>query len=556
MRDHEANEAKRRGMPDRRRLILGGTALAVASAFASQKLLAKIQTEAAAPDPARAEELVVAFDGAAVSRFVLDPHNSAYAPHNRVIRSIFDSLTLLLPDQSVGPWLAESWEISSDRKVYDFKLRRGVRFHDGTPFDAKAVKANFDRLGDPRSLLTSRRNLGPYQDSTVLAEDKVRLRLKEPYTPLLRNLSMTRVAMVSPSAVARYGKAFGQHPVGTGPFRFVSMSTGTEIRLERNPEYQWGPSTANHHGPPLVERIIFKNVPEQATRVAVLLSGQAHVADYIPPQDLADIKHNPQFGLFEQELLNTNYSLSLNVEKKPWDDEQVRLAFRLALDLDKIVSVIYRGTLKRAWSPLSPGIYGSIEDELADSWSPDPVRADEILTRKGWLRGPDGIRLKDGNRLVVKFLETQGNREKRLDVIQLIRRQLWAVGIDLKMASVTPGAQAATIRANRFDLSGSAQFAPDPDVLSTYYADGRRNAVSATRIKDPELSDWLEMAARTDDGEERRALYRKAQRRIVDKTYGVPIYVLLYNIAASKRVSGLQVDTHGFPIFYGVQLNA
>src|SRR6478752_2149197 len=552
MRDDEANEAKRRGMPDRRRLILGGTALAVASAFASQKLLAGIQTEAAA-DRSRGEELVVAFDGAAVSKFLLDPHSSAYAPHNRVIRSIFDSLTLLLPDQSVGPWLAESWEISSDRKVYDFKLRRGVRFHDGTPFDAKAVKANFDRLGDPRSLLTSRRNLGPYQDSTVLAEDKVRLRLKEPYTPLLRNLSMTRVAMVSPSAVARYGKTFGQHPVGTGPFRFGSMSTGTEIRLERNPEYQWGPSTANHHGPPLVERIIFKNVPEQATRVAVLLSGQAHVADYIPPQDLADIKHNPQFELFEQELLNTNYSLSLNVEKKPWDDEQVRLAFRLALDLDKIVSVIYRGTLKRAWSPLSPGIYGSIEDELAESWSPDPVRADEILTRKGWLRGPDGIRVKDGNRLIVKFLETQGNREKRLDVIQLIRRQLWAVGIDLKMASVTPGAQAATIRANRFDLSGSAQFAPDPDVLSTYYADGRRNAVSATRIKDPELSDWLEMAARTDDGEERRALYRKAQRRIVEKTYGVPIYVLLYNIAASKRVSGLQVDTHGFLIFYGVQ---
>lgn len=98
----------------------------------------------------------MAFDGTAVSTFALDPHNSGFAPHNRVMRSIYDSLTRLLPDQSIGPWLAESWQIAPDRKSYDFSLRRGVRFHDGTPFDAAALKANFDRLSEPKNALTSR----------------------------------------------------------------------------------------------------------------------------------------------------------------------------------------------------------------------------------------------------------------------------------------------------------------------------------------------------------------------------------------------------------------
>jgi len=286
-------------------------------------------------------ELVIAFDGAGVFTIALDPHNSGYAPHNRIIRSIVDNLTRLLPDQSVGPWLARSWEISPERTEYTFELRPGVSFHDGTPFDAAALKANLDRLADPANALTSRPSLGPYAGSEVLAEHRLRVRLSEPFTPLLRNLSMTKLGVVSPAAVAKHGKVFAQHPVGTGPFRFRELVQGRSVHLERNPDYAWPPSSAGHTGPAHLEKLTFLNVPEESTRLAVLQSGQAHAADLIPAQNLRAFRSDASFTLLEKELLETNYALQLNVTRAPWDDEEMRLAVRLSLDIDAILDKTY-----------------------------------------------------------------------------------------------------------------------------------------------------------------------------------------------------------------------
>src|SRR5277367_6126260 len=129
--------------------LIAGGGLAAAGLFASG---ARGQ---AAPMPRPGGELQFALDGAAVVKFVLDPHNSGFAPHNRVFRSIFDSLVVLLPDQTVGPWLARSWDIGPDQKTYTFKLRTDVRFHDGTSFDAAAVKSNLDRIKDPKNALVA-----------------------------------------------------------------------------------------------------------------------------------------------------------------------------------------------------------------------------------------------------------------------------------------------------------------------------------------------------------------------------------------------------------------
>lgn len=542
--------AEDRALATRRGLLLGGAALAAAGVAVGAKLSAQAGSATAS------DELIVAFDGTTISKFVLDPHNSVFAPHGRVMRSIYDNLVQLLPDGSVGPWLAQSWTLSPDRLAYDFTLRRGVSFHDGTPFDAAAVKANFDRIADKRNVLMSRRSIGPFAGAEVLADDRVRVRLKKPFTPLLRNLAMTRLAMVSPTAVAKYGKVFSQHPVGTGPFRFVSMRTGEEIRLARNPHYAWAPPTASHDGPARVRKLTFRNVPEEWTRVAVLLSGQAHVADFIPPQNVAEVRGNPKFRLLQKELLNTNYAMMLNVTRPPWDDEEMRLAFRLALDIDTIVRIVYLGLLPRAWSPLSPSLYGSAERTLAGTWRPDPARADAILTRKGWVRGEDGIRVKDGRPLSVVFIDTQGNREKRLDVMQLVRRQLAEAGIDLRIDSTPGGGYADRIKSNRYDLIAAAQFQSDPDVLRTYFVSEERTAVSGTRVNDPQLTALLQAATEAPEGPERADLYVQAQRRIIDKTYNIPVYVLLYNLAAAANVSGLAIDAHGFPDFHGAALNA
>lgn len=499
--------------------------------------------------------IAIAFDGAATPRFGLDPHNSSFAPHNRVIRSIYDNLTVLLPDRSVGPWLAESWEISPDRRTYDFKLRNGVSFHDGTPFDAASVVANFERLHDPANALTSRSSIGPFERARVLAPDRVQIRLAEPFTPFLRNLSMTKLAIVSPTAAAKHGRTFGQNPVGTGPFRFAGLTQGTEIRLDRNPDYRWQPSTARHAGPALLDGIVFRNVPEEATRVAVLQSRQVQASDLIPPQNLSAFENRDDFDLLQGELLESNYSLLLNVSKAPWNDEEIRRAVRLTLDIDAIVRVIYLGRFKRAWSPLSPSMFGSAERDLAGSWRPDPAQAARILDAKGWLRGADGIRRKDGAPLAISFIDSQGNREKRLDVVQLVRRQLLANGIDLHVNSVPSGAYVSKVAANEFDLAAGATFHADPDILRSAYTPGVRSAAAGNKVDDPELTRLLAAAAREPDGAGRIALYHQAERRIVEQTYAIPIYVLNYNLATVANLRGVALDAHGFPTFHDAWLD-
>lgn len=529
----------------------------LATLFAAPLLLPAGARAQATSTPKPGGELAFGLDGAAVSSFVLDPHDSGFAPHNRVFRSIYDSLVVLLPDQNVGPWLATAWEISPDRRSYTFTLRRGVTFHDGTPFNAAAVKANLDRVADAQSRpLTALPDIGPYAGSEVLAEDRVRIDLHRPFEPLLRNLSKTTLGIISPAALAKHGAAIAQNPVGTGPFRFVSLVQGVEIVLERNPDYRWAPPTAAHEGPAYLQRLVFRNVPEEATRVAALQSRQVHAADGIPPQNIAVLRSASGFRLVEKELLNLNYTLYLNLNKAPWDDEDVRRAFRLSLDLDALVRVVYLGTLPRAWAPVSPSIFASAEKELRGSWKPDLAEAIRILDAKGWRPGAGGIREKDGKRLTVSFADTQGNREKRLDVIQFARRQVARAGFDLSIDSQPNSTYRQKLASGDYDLSGASQFAPDPDVLARLHLPDQRVASSVAKTNDPEISRWLTEGQQEGDPEKRADLYNRTQRRLIEKTYAIPVYVLPYTIGITTQVNGLSIDSHGFPEFHGVWLNA
>jgi peptide/nickel transport system substrate-binding protein len=498
--------------------------------------------------PRSGGELVFAFDGASLSQFDLDPHKSAFAPHNRVFRSIFDSLVVLQPGHTFGPWLAKSWEISGDGLNYTFHLRSDVKFHDGTRFDAAAVKFNLDRIKDPKNALLALSDIGPYASSAVIDDFTVQVQLSQPFAPLLANLSKSSLGIVSPAAVQKYGDQVGLHPVGTGPFKFKSMTPGTEIALERNPDYRWSPAGAAHEGPAWLDLLTFKDVPEEATRVAVLENGQAGAVDLIPPQNLVQLRSSSQFHVVERELLNHNYSLYLNIQREPWNDARVREAFKLSLDIDTAVKTIYLGTAARAWSPLSPSILG-YDKSLEGSWHPDPATAARTLDELGWKLGADGIRVKDGKRLTVSFLDTQGNREKRLDLITIFRHQLHNAGFELKIDSESYGSYLEKSGAGDFDLVAGSLFAPDPDVLRRIYATDGRSLLAVFKGGDPELNALLVSGAKTLDPEQRVKLYEQAQRLIIEKTYSIPAYVLVYSVAAANKVQGITIDVHGFPNF-------
>lgn len=506
-------------------------------------------------EPRPGGELTVAFDGAAITQFSLDPHKQPFAPHHRVIRSIADSLVVALPGHRFGPWLARSWERSPDGLSYTFRLRDDVRFHDGTRFDAAAVAFNLDRIKDPKNALMAASDLGPYERTVVVDELTARVELSRPFAPLLANLSKTSLAMVSPAAVAKYGAEFPTHPVGTGPFRFESLKPATEIVLVRNPDYAWPPEGAGHAGPAWLERLVFKNVPEEATRVAVLQNGQAGAADLIPPQHLLGLRASPAYRVIAGELLNHNYSLYLNVQREPWNDERVRRAFRLSLDIDAAVKTVHLGTQARAWSPLSPSLLG-YDPSLEGSWAPDPAAAARLLDELGWQVGEDGVRSKQGKRLSVVFMDMQGNREKRLDLLTVFRRQLRATGFDVRIDSQPGGSYQQKVLAGEFDLLGGSLFAPDPDVLRRIHSPALRGATSVSKVDDPELDRLLELGASSLDDAERKALYAQAQRRILEAVYSIPIYVLEYSIVARANVEGIGIDRHGFPVFFDARLGS
>lgn len=493
-------------------------------------------------------ELVFAFDGSANTQFALDPHKSAFAPHARIIRSIFDSLVVLLPDHRFGPWLAKSWEISADGLSYTFHLRDDVKFHDGTRFDAAAVKYNLDRIKEPRGANYALSDIGSYQSSKVIDEFTVQVQFARPYAAFLANLSKPSLGIVSPAAAEKSGDAFSLNPVGTGPFKFKSLTPGTEIALERNPDYRWGPEGAAHGGPAWLERLTFKNVPEEGTRVAVLENGQAGAVDLIPPQNLVQLRSSSKVHLVERELLNHNYSLYLNINRAPWNDARVREAFKLSLDIDTAVKTIYLGTAKRAWAPLSPSILG-YDKSLEGSWKPDRAAAIRILDELGWKPGSDGVRVKEGQRLAISFLDTQGNREKRLDLITVFRRQLRETGFELRVDNVPTGSYLERASSGSFDLVAGSLFAPDPDVLRRIYAADKSSVLAVFKGTDSELSRLLVAGSEALQQEERIKFYAQAQRLILEKNYSIPTYVLLYTVAAANQVQGLAIDAHGFPVF-------
>ena len=499
-------------------------------------------------------ELVFGFDGTSLTQFTLDPHKSAFAPHARIIRSIFDSLVVLQADHHIGPWLAKSWEISGDGLSYTFHLRSDVKFHDGTRFDAAAVKFNLDRIKDPKNALYALTDIGSYESSKVIDDFTVQVQFSRPYAAFLANLSKSSLGIVSPTAVEKYGEQFLVNPVGTGPFKFKSLTPGTEVALERNADYQWAPAGAAHEGPAWLERLTFKNVPEEATRVAVLENGQADAVDLVPPQNVVEFRTSPKFHVVERELLNQNYALYLNVEREPWKDVRVRQAFKLSLDIDAAVKTIYLGTAARAWSPLSPSILG-YDKSLEGSWKPDRAQAIRILEELGWKPGADGIRVNGGKRLSVALLDTQGNREKRLDLLTMFRRQLHDTGFELKVESVPSGSYLQKATTGDFDLVGGSLFAPDPDVLRRIFSRSARSVLSYFRGNDSELTRLLEVGSESLKDEERVQVYAQAQRLIVDQTYAIPTYVLTYSVAANNRVQGIEIDAHGFPVLSDAWLN-
>src|SRR5499433_4453877 len=253
----------------------------------------------------------------------LDPQNTQSNPGEQVNRMMHENLVRFSAKMQLEPALAESWVASKDGLTWTFKLRKGVKFHDGTPFDAKAVKYFFDRvLGDEKPFKASLYT-PVVQSAEVIDPSTVRVTLKQPFAAFLFRLAHSAGGIPSPAAHQKWGKDFALHPSGPGPFKFVEWVKGDRVVVERNDGY-WG-------GRPLLDRVVVKTVKEDASRVLMLQSGDADLILNIPPEDIPRLRKDARFSVESIATARALY-VTINVKKKPFDDVRVRQALNYAVN--------------------------------------------------------------------------------------------------------------------------------------------------------------------------------------------------------------------------------
>src|SRR5262245_39655013 len=288
-------------------------------------LAATLIAPLAAARPAHAQPAGTLVVGLVAEPVNLDPAQVTDANSARVGRRIVEPLVFLADESTkLEPGLAESWTVSRDGLTYTFKLRKGVKFHDGTPFNAEAVKFSIERQINPEHPAAK---LGKYPFANyffgnikaieVMDETTVRFILKEARASFLSVLTVGAASIVSPTAVRKHGQDYALQPVGTGPFRFTTWERGQRVLLEKNPSY-W-------RYPVKVDRVIYRPIVEDQARLTELLTGTVDMIVGVPPDFVDQLASNQKVQVVRQVGTHVWY-LGINNQKKPFDDKRVRQA--------------------------------------------------------------------------------------------------------------------------------------------------------------------------------------------------------------------------------------
>lgn len=497
-------------------------------------------------------ELVWSIEGANLSAGHMDPQVSQLDVSGMVQRAVLDSLVFQEDDGSFSPWLAKSWDVSPDSTEYTFTLRDDVTFTDGEKFDAAAVKANFDRIVDPETASAQAASMlgADFYDGTEVVDDHtVKVTFTQPYAPFLQAASTPQLGFYSPAVLEKSAdklKAGGPGiTVGTGPFELTEYTPDQEIVYTRNDDYSWGPHDAEA---PNFETLRVEIQPEASVRAGVVESGEADLASNIPPNLAKDLGDGVTVDSIEYPGLP--YSLYLNEKYGVFADEKVRQAFARGIDIDAAVEEIYFGQFSRAWSILgstTPGYDASLEG----SWPFDQDEANTLLDEAGWTaRDTDGIRLKDGKRLSVRWIAWTPVPDDRAALANAIQSDLKGIGFEVEREVLEPGAYNEQYEPKTFDLTDWGFSGVDPDLLRSHlHTDGFQNA---SQVSDPEIDALLEQAVATSDQDTRNGLYTQLQEWNATYTAIVPLYSPSAITAVGDRVEGVEYDLYGRPLFYDV----
>ncbi|MTI14035.1 glutathione ABC transporter substrate-binding protein [Sansalvadorimonas verongulae] len=458
----------------------------------------------------------------------LDPHTTNDQPSSRVAAQIYSQLVETDENMNIVPGLAESWTIVDERTT-DFKLREGVKFHNGEELKASDVKFSFERMiASP----TVAHITNAIESVEVLDDYNVRIVTADPFGPLLYHLTHTASSILNEKAVTAGGSDYGQNPIGTGPYKFVDWAAGDRINLRAFGDF--------YDGKQAIENVTFRNIVEGTNRAIALETGEVDISYDIEPIDKDTVRSKTGLTLIEDEALATAY-YGMNVNKAPFDNVKVRQAVAYAINSDDIIQAVVMGAGRPSNSPIGPKVFGYNPD--AKLYQQNIEKAKQLMAEAG-------------HTSPIQTTIWTNDNPVRVQIAQILQAQLREIGINMSIEVVEWGAFLDGTSRGDHDtfILGWTTVTGDADygLYALFNSETHGGAGNRSFYSNPRVDDLLELGRTSTTAEQRRMAYRELQDLLQEEVPTVSLYSQFQNVGMKDNIGGFKLSPAGHHKLKGV----
>ncbi len=478
----------------------------------------------------------------------LDLHQTSNPVASTIFGWIYDTLVYQDLDTSYKGLLAESWSVSADNKTLTFTLRKGLKFTDGSPFNAEAVKFTFERLkrvGAKSPIFETFKNVTSMDtpdDATFV------LNMAEPYAPIFHDMATSYAGILSPSAVKAANDDIGRKAIGTGPYKLKEWQTGQFITLERNADYKQFQAFYANKGAPYIQELRYKVIPEPTTQLAALDAGEIDLLG-LRAQDVPKYGGDARFKIYDSYTFGLTY-LGFDTARKPFDDAKVRQALSYAVNKDEIVQVVFEGKLAKAQCcPIAESIQGYDPKLKEFELKYDAAKSKQLLDGLGYKAAANGPRASPDGKPFQPVLYTT-NSDTHGKIATLLQAQFKAVGVDLQVKQLESGALLAATPKAEHDLYLNGYSWNEPDMFSLFLSCDRVKSSNRVLYCNQDLEKLIK-AGRTElDQAKRMQIYVEAQKLTMQEAPWQPLYMPVNKTAVSTKIKDVKQAQSGGLLFH------
>jgi peptide/nickel transport system substrate-binding protein len=463
-----------------------------------------------------------------------DPHKSTSRSGAEVIYMMGDTMVNLDFDmKTLKPGLATSWTVSPDGLTYTFKLRDDVTFCSGKKMTAKDVVATYERWLDPETKGLVKWRMGDVDKVTAPDDVTVEYKLKKPFSELLYQMTQYFHTVLNVDQAKQLGADFGVKGFdGTGPYCFESWTPRDSTVLTKHKGYKWGPPIYDYTEAQ-VDKVTWKVVPEENTRVTALQAGQADASQYVPYWSIKELQANKNLSVTKAANFFWTYFIGFKVDKELVSDVRVRQAMNLAVDQKAITEAVTFGFAEPASTMLMPNVLDFNAKLNRAAYGENVKEAEKLLDEAGWKKGSDGFRYKDGKKLAPLIYGISGAFK---EIAEAVQGDLRKVGVDLQIQLFDSTVAWGKLATQEFDAFGmSFPYVSAGDALNLYFRSANTPTPNRMNWKDKETDELLDKGSTATDEATRTASYQAVQQKVHDAFVWIPLFhEPLFVVAGSK----------------------